>query len=54
MSKIILRDLRNLEFAVDPFGLLDDQTRLRVTERVGIVAPVGAYFSFLKDLKYTL
>jgi hypothetical protein len=31
-----------------------DETRIRVTERVAIVTPVGAYFSYLKGLKNTL
>jgi len=52
MSRILFGDLRGLEFATDPFGLFDkDQTRIRITERVGIVTPVGTYFAYLKGVK---
>lgn len=54
-TKMIFGDLRGMELAVDPYGLFDkDQTRLRVTERIWIETPVGAYFSYLKGLKNTL
>ena len=52
-QKIIMGDLRGMEFATDPFGLFHlDQTRLRITERVGIVTPVGSMFPYLKGAKY--
>jgi hypothetical protein len=51
---MIFGDLRGLEFATDPFGLFStDQTRLRVTGRLGIVTPVGTYFAYLKGVKNT-
>ncbi len=53
VGKIIIADLRGMTFATDPYGLFDkDQTRLRVTERVGIVCPTGAHFAYLKGAKY--
>src|SRR5207247_826094 len=54
-TKMVFGDLRGMDLAIDPFGLFDkDQTRIRVTERIGIATPVGTYFSYLKGLKNTL
>lgn len=53
-SKILFGDIAGMAFDIDPYSLLDKvQTRIRVLKRTGITVPVGAYFTIMKQVKYT-